>query len=126
MNFDYAKAGQKRVLQLQLEEFQLSAYENAKIYKERTKRWHDAHIVNREFHVGQKVLLFNSRLKLFLGKLKNRWSGPFLVTRVFPFGVIEISHEQKGTFKVNGHRLKLYVDGRFDELKTSIPLHDPQ
>ena len=77
-------AGEKRLLQLhELDEFRLDAYENTRIYKERTKRWHDKHLVKREFQVGQKVLLYNSRLKLFLGKLRSRWSGPFEIVQVF-------------------------------------------
>ena len=63
--------GEKHILQLiELEEFCNEAYENAKIYKEKTKAWHDKHIVRKEFEPGQRVLLFNSQLKLFLGKLK--------------------------------------------------------
>ena len=65
-------AGKKRMLQLgELEEFRNEAYKNAKIYKEKTKSWHDKHISMKEFEVGQWVLLFNSRLKLFPGKLKS-------------------------------------------------------
>ncbi|PIN00194.1 DNA-directed DNA polymerase [Handroanthus impetiginosus] len=70
LNFDMQAAGEKRLLQLnELDEFPLQAYENAKIYKERTKRWHDKKILERHFEPGQYVLLFNSRLKLFPGKL---------------------------------------------------------
>ena len=80
LNFDLPQAGVNRLLQLnELDEFRLNSYENAKIYKERTKRWHDKHILKREFKAGDQVLLFNSRLKLFPGKLKSRWSGPFIV-----------------------------------------------
>ena len=68
----------------------MEAYENAKLYKERTKRWHDKQLVKRKFKISQKVLLYNSRLKLFSGKLKSRWTGPFEVTQVFPSGAIEI------------------------------------
>ena len=51
----------KRVLQLsELEEFRNEAYENAKIYKEKMKAWHDKHIIRKEFESGQRVLLFNS------------------------------------------------------------------
>ncbi|GJW92915.1 reverse transcriptase domain-containing protein [Tanacetum coccineum] len=49
------------------------AYENSLIYKERTKKLHDSKIKNRIFNVGDRVLLFNSRLKIFSGKLKTRW-----------------------------------------------------
>ncbi|KAL5583455.1 hypothetical protein UlMin_015897 [Ulmus minor] len=82
LNFDLRAAGEKRLLQLhEMEEFRNNAYENARIYKERTKVWHDKHILKREFQVGQKVLLYNSRLRLFPGKLRSRWSGPFIVSR---------------------------------------------
>ena len=71
---------QKRMLQLsELYEFFNEAYENARIYKEKMKAWHDKHIVRKEFEPGQQVLLFNSRLKLFPSKLKSKWSGPFTV-----------------------------------------------
>ena len=94
--------GEKRMLQLsELEEFRNEAYENANIYKEKTKAWNDKHISMKEFEAGQWVLLFNSRLKLFPGKLKSRWSEPFTVTQVFPHGGEEIMHLEKGTFKVN-------------------------
>ena len=83
---------EKCLLQLdELDEFRLQAYENASIYKERTKKWHDKRIVHRKLTSGQHVLLYNTRLKLFPGKLKSRWSGPFVVKQVFPFGTVEIS-----------------------------------
>ena len=63
------------------------------------------------------VLLFNSRLKLFPGKLKSRWSGPFIVTQVFPYGGAKIIHPKKGTFKVNTQRLMLYLGGEFHASK---------
>ena len=62
-----------------MNEFRFQAYENTKLFKEKTKWWHDAHILKKEFRVGDLVLLFNSRLKLFPGKLRSRWSGPFKV-----------------------------------------------
>jgi hypothetical protein len=71
-NFDMKQAGDKRKLQLnELEELRHDAYENAKLYKERTKAYHDRQLIRNEFHVGQKVLIYNSRLKLFPGKLKS-------------------------------------------------------
>lgn len=66
---------------------------------------HDKHIREREFQVGQQVLMFNSRLKLFPGKLKSRWSGPFIVVSMFPHGAIEVmSQDQQRRFKLNGQR----------------------
>ncbi|XP_009800970.2 uncharacterized protein [Nicotiana sylvestris] len=110
LNMDLEAAGEKRLLKLnELDEFRLHSYENAKLYKEKTKRWHDNHIKPRHFEQGQHVLLFNSRLRLFPGKLKLRWSGPFEVVRVTPYGVIELralNGERK--FLVNGHRVKHY------------------
>nr|GEW90298.1 reverse transcriptase domain-containing protein [Tanacetum cinerariifolium] len=75
---------------------------------EKTKKIHDSKIKNRIFNVGDRVLLFNSRLKIFLGKLKTRWSGPFTITKVFPYGTVELSQPDGPNFKVNGHRVKHY------------------
>ena len=126
LNCDLKVAGEERLLKLnEMDEFRLNAYENAKLYKERTKRWHDKHLIKRDFMVGDKVLLFNTRLKLFLGKLKSRWSGPYEITKVFPFGAVEVTHPEKGTFKVNGQRLKLYIDGGVLDPKVTINLQDP-
>jgi len=110
LNLDPELAGRKRMGQLhELEEFRLHAYENAKLYKEKTKRWHDRHIVSRIFEPGQKVLLFNSRLRLFPGKLKSKWSGPFEVVRMTDHGAVELWNEgRQSTFIVNGQRVKHY------------------
>ena len=123
LNMDSTLAGEKRLLQLsELDEFRNEAYENARIYKEKTKAWHDKHITRKEFMAGQQVLLFNSRLKLFPGKLKSRWSGPFTVTKVFSHGGAEVSHPEKGTFTVATQRLKPYYGGEFLADKQVIPL----
>ena len=116
LNFDSQAVGKHRLLQLdQLEEFRLEAYENAKIYKEKTKRWHDKKIVKKDFYVGQQVLLFNSRLRLFPGKLRSRWSGPFTITQIFQSGAIEIMKDGHNAFKVNGQRLKPYYEGGVED-----------
>ena len=74
LNFDLKASGAKILLQLnELEEFRSEVYENTRLYKEKTKQWHDNLILRREFHPGQQVLLYNSRLQLFPGKLKSRW-----------------------------------------------------
>ncbi|GJW02489.1 integrase [Tanacetum coccineum] len=89
---DLETAGDHRKVQLnELNELRNHAYENSLIYKEKTKRIYDSKIKNRIFNVGDQVLLFNSRLKMFSGKLKSRWSGPFTITQVFPYGTIELS-----------------------------------
>ncbi|GKA60713.1 reverse transcriptase domain-containing protein [Tanacetum coccineum] len=111
-NFDLKTAGDQRKVQLnELSELRDQAYENSLIYKEKTKRIHDAKIKNRVFNVGDQVLLFNSRLKIFSGKLKSRWSGPFTIVQVFPYGTVELSQNSGPNFKVNGHRLKHYFGG---------------
>ncbi|GJY64339.1 reverse transcriptase domain-containing protein [Tanacetum coccineum] len=111
-NFDLKTAGDHQKLQLnELNELRDQAYENSLIYKERTKKLHDSKIKNRIFNVGDRVLLFNSRLKIFSGKLKTRWSGPFTITKVFPYGTVELSQPDGPNFKVNGHRVKHYFGG---------------
>ncbi|GJV76940.1 reverse transcriptase domain-containing protein [Tanacetum coccineum] len=87
------------------------AYDNSLIYKEKTKKLHDSKIKNRIFNVGDQILLFNSRLKIFFGKLKSRWSGPFTITEVYPYGTAKLSHTDGSSFKVNCHRLKHYYGG---------------
>nr|GEZ86963.1 hypothetical protein [Tanacetum cinerariifolium] len=87
------------------------AYENYVIYKERTKKLHDSKIKNHIFNIVDHVLLFNSRLKIFIGKLRTRWSGPFTITQVFPYGTNELSQPNGPNFKVNGHRVKHYFEG---------------
>ncbi|KAG7585657.1 Ribonuclease H-like superfamily [Arabidopsis thaliana x Arabidopsis arenosa] len=109
LNFDIKTAEEKRLIQLNdLNEIRLEAYESSKIYKERTKLFHDKKIVTKDFQVGDQVLLFNSRLKLFPGKLKSRWSGPFCVTEVRPYGAVTLAGKS-GDFTVNGQRLKKYL-----------------
>nr|GEX94048.1 reverse transcriptase domain-containing protein [Tanacetum cinerariifolium] len=91
-NFDLKTAGDHRKLQLnELNKLCDQAYENSLIYKERTKKLDDSKIKNRIFNVGDQVLLFNSRLKISSGKLKTRWSGPFTIAQVFPYGTVELS-----------------------------------
>ena len=85
LNFELKSAQEKRVFYLnELYEIHLKSFENARIYKEKTKRLHDLRIVKKNFEIGQKVLLFNSKLKLFPGKLRSKWCGPFDVLEVYP------------------------------------------
>nr|GEY28203.1 DNA-directed DNA polymerase [Tanacetum cinerariifolium] len=107
VNFDLKTVGDHQKLQLnELNELRDQAYENSLIYKEKMKKIHDSKIKNRIFNVGDRVLLFNSRLKIFLGKLKTHWSGPFTITKVFPYGTVELSQPDGPNFKVNGYRVK--------------------
>ncbi|GJZ45139.1 reverse transcriptase domain-containing protein [Tanacetum coccineum] len=100
-NFDLKTTGDHRKVQInEINELRDHAYENSLIYKEKTKKIHDSKIKNRVFNVGDRVLLFNSRLNIFSGKLKTRWTGPFTVTQVFPYGTIELSQTDGPNFKV--------------------------
>nr|GEV50501.1 reverse transcriptase domain-containing protein [Tanacetum cinerariifolium] len=108
-NYDLQTTGDHKKVQLnKLNELRNQAYENSLIYKQKTKRLHDSKIKDRVFNIGDRVLLFNYRLKVFSGKLKTRWSGPFTITHVFPYGTVELSQTDEPNFKVNGHRLKHY------------------
>ena len=124
---DYKAAGEKRILDLhELEELRMSAYENAKIYKDRTRKWHDKRILKKEFKVGELVLLFNSRLKLFPGKLRSHWSGPFEITKVFQSGAVEIKNKSNEIFTVNGQRLKHYFCPSSSDYYSKLALHEIQ
>nr|GFB67497.1 reverse transcriptase domain-containing protein [Tanacetum cinerariifolium] len=96
---------------LQLSELRDQAYDNSLIYKERTKKLHDDKNKNRIFNVGDQLLLFNSRLKIFSGKLKSRWSGPFTISEIYPYSTAKLIHPDGCNFKVNCHRLKHYHGG---------------
>nr|GEX79399.1 reverse transcriptase domain-containing protein [Tanacetum cinerariifolium] len=112
VNFDLKTVSDHRKLQLnELSKLRDQAYENSLIYKERTKKLHDAKIKNRIFNVGDQVLLFNSRLKIFSGKLKSRWSGPFTISKIYPYRTTKLVHPDGCNFKVNCHRLKHYHGG---------------
>ena len=112
LNCDFQPAKEKLLLQMnQLEELRNEVYDNAKIYKEKTKKLHDQRILRRDFKVGELVLLYNSRFRLFQGKLKSRWSGPYTMTVVTPFGVVTLRTNLANEFKVNGQRLKNYLGG---------------
>ena len=83
-NMKMDESGEHKKLQLQeLEEIHNDACESARIYKEKAKVFHDKMISRKEFKVGQKVLLYHSRLHLFPSKLHSHWIGPFVVTNVF-------------------------------------------
>ncbi|XP_016681088.1 uncharacterized protein [Gossypium hirsutum] len=113
---NYEAFGKIRLLDItEPEEIRRNAYENATIYKEKTKRWHDRITLQRQFIVGQQVLLVNSRLKLHPGKLHSHWFEPFEVLEVFPHDAVTIRGLHNGhQFKVNGQRLKRYF-GNIDQ-----------
>jgi hypothetical protein len=114
LNFNFLKAGSQRKLQLtELEELRNDAYDSSRKYKEHMKKVHDQGILRRSFEPGQKVLLYNSRLHLFPGKLKSRWTGPF------------IEDPKNGNiFKVNGQRVKPFLELRSSKIEVTL-LEDP-
>nr|GEX94135.1 reverse transcriptase domain-containing protein [Tanacetum cinerariifolium] len=117
VNFDLKTTGDHQNLQLnELNELRDQAYENYLIYKEKTKKLHDYKIKNHIFNVGDRVLLFNSCLNIFSRKLKTRWSRPFTITKVFPYGTVELSQPEGPNFNVNGHRVKHNFGGDIPQL----------
>ncbi|GJU15880.1 reverse transcriptase domain-containing protein [Tanacetum coccineum] len=108
---------ESRLMQLnELAYLRDGAYENTRIFKERTKKWHDSRLRgDKDFKVGYKVLLYNSRLKMYPGKLKSKWSGPNIVKMVYPHGAIEITNRDRVSFKVNRQRLKKYYEDNIDK-----------
>ena len=80
LNFDLPTAGANRKLQIvEMEEMRNEAYHSTKIYKDKIKAFHGKSILRIFFLTNQKVLLYNSRLHLFQGKLRSRWDGPYMV-----------------------------------------------
>ena len=73
-----------------LEELRNEAYANANIYKDKTKKWHGQKILRREFKVRELVLLYNSKIRPFLRKLKSRQSGPYTIVAATPFEVVRL------------------------------------
>ena len=112
MEYGFKQAGEHKKMQIsELEEWWDKAYHNVSICKERTKRWHDKRLKPKVFNLGDKVLLFNSKIKLFgHGKLRSKWLGPYLVIDTSSHGAITIQDDDGNTYKANVHRLKLFLD----------------
>jgi hypothetical protein len=113
LNRDFKLASKKRLLDLSsLDEWRNEPYDNARLFKEKVKQWHDRRILKREFHVGEKVLLYMSHLRFFVGKLLLKWEGPFVIEEVYRSGAVKIASLKVDTTQVvNGQRLKHYIFG---------------
>jgi hypothetical protein len=113
LNRDFKLAGKKRLLDLSsLDEWRNEAYENARLFKGKVKKWHDKRILKREFYVGEKVLFYRSHLRFFAGKLLSKWEGPYVIEEVYRSGAIKITSLKDDTTQVvNGQRLKHYIAG---------------
>ena len=120
------RAGLKRLLDLnELEELRNDAYFNSKNAKDKLKKWHDQIITWKNFSQGDQVLLYDSKLHLFQGKLKSRWTGPFIVQQAYPNGSVDpLNQNDNRIFKVNGQRVKPYVVQQSAD-KEEILLLDP-
>ena len=116
---DLQSAGIKRQIQLaELDEWREKAYQSSKLYKECMKCWHDKRIKIKQFKAGDKVLLFNSRIRLFgHGKLRSKWEGPYLVLDAANHGMVTLQDDDGNTFKFNGQRLKVFLEQEMPELK---------
>ena len=126
LNLDMGRAGLKRLLDItELEELRNDVYFNSKIAKDRLNKWLDQLIAYKNFKQGDQVMLYDSKLHLFPGKLKSRWTGPFIIHQVYLNGSVDLLNSKDNrVFKVNGQRLKPYaVQHKAD--KEEIPLLDP-
>ncbi|XP_076921961.1 uncharacterized protein LOC143583568 [Bidens hawaiensis] len=126
INLDLTQAAKNRFLQIhEVEELRDEAYARSWSYKERTKELHDRKVRKvKEFKCGDRVLVYNSRLKLFPGKLRSRWVGPYTVKAAFPHGAVELVDHKGRAWKVNGHRLKHYIGRPVDSVKEDVFLLD--
>ncbi|XP_042023128.1 uncharacterized protein LOC121770465 [Salvia splendens] len=125
MNMKPQAYGEERKIQLQeLDELRLESYDVAMWYKEKTKLWYDKNLQVKELQVGQKVLLFQSRLKLMPGKLKSKWIGPYMIVSLRANGTVEIQRRASNStpFLVNGHRVKVFRDSSELCVVEEIPL----
>ena len=104
-----------------LDEWRTQAYENAKLFKEKVKRWHDKRIQKREFKVGEYVLLYNTRLRFFAGKLLIKWEGPYIIKEVYCSEAIKINNAEGTNLKVvNGQIIKHYISGTLIKVESNI------
>ena len=122
LNYDFKLAGEKRLFEISsLDEWRTQAYENAKLFKEKVKRGHDKRIQKCEFNVGDYVLLYNSRLRFFAGKLLSKWEGPYVIEEVYHSGAIKINNFEGTNPKVvNGQRIKHYISGNPINVETNV------
>jgi hypothetical protein len=113
LNRDFKLARKEKLFDLSsLDKWRNKAYENARLFKEKVKQWHDKRILKREFHVREKVLLYRSRLRFFAGKLLSKWEGPYVIVEVCHSSAIKIALLKDDTTQVvNGQRLKHYIAG---------------
>ena len=122
LNYDFKLAGEKRLFDISsLDEWRTQAYENAKLFKEKVKRWHGKSIQKRELNVGDYVLLYNSCLRFFAGKLLSKWEGPYVIKEVYRSGAIKVNNFEGTNPKVvNGQRIKHYISVNPINVETNV------
>ena len=110
LKLDWAEVAEQRLNGLnEPDDFRLRSFESSIIYKDQMKRYHNQRIENREFVVGDFMFLFNSRQHLFPSKLKSKWTGPFLITTVFPHVEVKLDNKKNAKFTLNEQRIKIYL-----------------
>ena len=126
LNLNMGRAGLKRLLGInELEELRNCVYLNSMIAKDRLKKWHDQLIARKNFKQGDQVLVYGSKLHLFLGKLKSRWTRPFIIHQVYLNRSMDLLNSKDSkVFKVNVQRLKPYA-AQHTANKEEIPLLNP-
>ncbi|XP_070049207.1 uncharacterized protein [Nicotiana tomentosiformis] len=123
LNLEWDVAANLRVEQLEeLDEFRFHSYSSSSLYKEKMKYLYDKYIRNKEFKEGDLVILFNSQLRMFPGKLKSKWSGPFEVVHVTPLGALVLKNKNGEIFRVNGHQVKHHL-GKVDDAHVLALFH---
>ena len=122
LNFDFKLASEKRLFDISSpDEWRTQAYENAKLFKEKVKRWHDKRIQKHEFRVGGYVILYNPHFRFFVGKLLSKWEGLYIVEEVYRPGAIKINNSEGTNQKVvNGQRIKHYISGTPINVETNL------
>ena len=116
LNCDFQAAKEESLLQLnEMEDLRNEAYDTSRIYKDKTKKWHDERILRKKLKTIELVLMYNSKLKLFPGKLKSRWSGLYNVVESAPFRAVTLKIDVGNEFKVKGMRFKHYLGGSINE-----------
>jgi hypothetical protein len=111
LGMDLIEAQKERIVQLnELDEMHQEYFQHTDLIQQQREKWHDRFIKKKQFKVGDWALLFNSRFKDFKGKFNTRWLGPYEIEAIFDNGSIKIQtiDDEKVSFLVNGHRLKLY------------------
>ena len=122
LNYDFKLAGENTLFDISsLDELRTQAYENAKLFKEKVKRWHDKRIQKCEFKVGEYVFLYNSRFRFFARKVLSKCEDPYVIEEVYRSGAIKINNAEGTNPKVvNGQQIKHHISGTPINVESNI------